>query len=130
MERPAFAERELWNIGLRSVRLCAYPGIGEAGVDFLIQPVDDSGGRKLMSPPASTWSRTEYDAGIAWRAARLASWMRLPTKKGSGLTRSASGRSRPSVAKAALISLLVLTWLFQRIECVNVECKRKIGTRS
>src|SRR4029077_16951344 len=47
--------------------------------------------------------------GIAWRAARLASWMRLPTKKGSGLTRSASGRSRPSVAKAALISLLVLT---------------------
>jgi hypothetical protein len=122
MERPAFAERELWNIGLRSVRLCAYPGIGEAGVDFLIQPVDDSGGRKLMSPPASTWSRTEYDAGIAWRAARLASWMRLPTKKGSGPTRSASGRSRPSVAKAALISLLVLTWLFQRIECVNVEC--------
>ena len=52
--------------------------------------------------------------GPRWRAARLTNWARRLLKKGSRLTKSASGRSRTKVAKAASISRLVLalrTWI-------------------
>ena len=51
---------------------------------------------------------------MSLRAARLANWMRRLTKKAPGPTRSASGRSRTTVAKAESISRLVLalrTWI-------------------
>jgi ABC transporter substrate binding protein len=54
------------------------------------------------------------NAGILWYAATLANWTRRLRKKGSGLTKSASARSRTDVAKAASISRLVLalrTWI-------------------
>ena len=47
-------------------------------------------------------------AGTTWRAARGTSWTRRLLKKASPPTKSASGRSRANVAKAASISRLVL----------------------
>ena len=57
---------------------------------------------------------SEYVAGSAWRDARWTNWTRRLLKKGSLPTKSASGRSRTKVAKAASISRLVLalrTWI-------------------
>jgi len=47
-------------------------------------------------------------AGSAWRDAKLTNWARRVKKNASPPTKSASARSRASVAKAALISPLVL----------------------
>src|SRR4029077_20628750 len=52
--------------------------------------------------------------GSAWRDAKLTNWARRVIKKTSRLTKTASGRSRTKVAKAASISRLVLalsTWI-------------------
>ena len=57
--------------------------------------------------------RPAYVAGTAWRVARRINWTRRLVKRGSPLTKSASGRSRTKVAKAASISPPVLalrTW--------------------
>jgi hypothetical protein len=49
--------------------------------------------------------------GTMWRAARVASCTRRAVNnKGPMLTKRASGRSRTNVAKAALISRLLLAW--------------------
>src|SRR5262245_13066734 len=69
---------------------------------------------KLISPPTSAISRVGYVAGTAWRDARLASCTRRLLKRASLPTKSASGRSRTKVAKAASISRPVLalkTWI-------------------
>src|SRR5262245_51493786 len=69
---------------------------------------------KVISPPASAYSRSESIAGTPWRPARRASWTRRALKKASTPTNRASGRSRTIVAKAASISRLVLalrTWI-------------------
>src|SRR5215470_20395620 len=61
-----------------------------------------------MSPPASANSRSEYVAGTPWRDARWTNWTSRLVKKGSGLTKSASGRSRTKESNPASISRLVL----------------------
>src|SRR5262244_3618696 len=79
--------------------------LNHAAIDSGI-PRESATQRLGISPPASTGSRFENDVGIAWRAARVASGARRTTYKGSGLTNSASGRSRANIAKAVLISRL------------------------
>src|SRR5262249_40737239 len=87
-------------------------------------------------PPTSTFSRTGYVAGMPLRAARLANWMRRLTKKAPGPTKSASGHSRTTVAKAESISRLVLalrTWICSPMAraaastSLNVVCILSIG---
>src|SRR6266446_2506539 len=60
---------------------------------------------------------------MAWRAGSIGSWTRRVLKKASGPTKSASGCSRASVAKAASISRLVLafsTWICSASLCAAV----------
>ena len=64
--------------------------------------------------------------GTTWRVARVASCTRRLVRKGSRPTKSASGRSRTKLAKAALISWLLLA---SRIWICN-PIARAAGSRS
>src|SRR5712672_3610059 len=79
-----------------------------AGIDSDMTKRIRNGG-SVAHQPADFGKLTQgICAGSAWRDAKLTNWARRLIKKTSRLTKTASGRSRTKVVKAASISRLVL----------------------